>query len=627
MAIMKKTAEKLGRAVLLGVLVVGLLLMSAWIGRSAATPAATQQAELVLMNGKIITVDSKDTIAQAVAVREGNIVRVGKNEDVKALIGQQTKVLDLKGKTVTPGLIDTHNHIAAGIVQLPKYFLDLMPGKVQSISDIVKLVAKKAEETPKGEWIQGNGWWIPALKEKRWPTRHDLDPVSPNHPVYLIDMSGWYGCVNSYALKVSGITEKTPDPPGGVLDRDATGNLTGVLLNHAAMWLIKRPAWTIEQFEEAIKYGIQLFLAEGVTSIYDNNIANELALEAYQRLDSRGELRARMNLYWLCTTETGARRSLAFIKPFEGTMAKFKGWKLQTDGAGATALTYEPYEGMKTHTVAAVAPGELKRMVSMLHRSGLQLSIHVVGDKALDVTLDAYEAALKENPRPDHRHRLEHITVSPKPGALERVKSLGLVINIQPTLFWCCDMLFRMIGSERSQMSTPAKTVMDMGIPVALGSDYPCTPDTRPQRTLWVALTRQTMYGTVIGPQERVTMREALWLHTTGSAYAAHEENVKGSIEEGKLGDMVVWSHDMYSMPTNQLLDLKAEITIVGGRIVYEREEPLTTSGATPTTRITFEVTTWLIIIVAVGVPVAAALLWLQRRAGASPRLGKSEND
>jgi len=207
----------------------------------------------------------------------------------------------------------------------------------------------------------------------------------------------------------------------------------------------------------------------------------------------------------------------------------------------------------------------------MLHKSGLQICIHVGGDKALDTALDAIEAALKENPRPDHRHRLEHVVVSPKPGSLERIKKLGVVISVQPSfIYHSGDIWYRLFGEERLQMSVPVKTAVDMGIPVAFGADYPCTVDTRPQMTLWSAVVRQTSSGRVVGGQESVDIQQALRLHTMGSAYAAHEENVKGSIEVGKHADLVVWSDDMFSVPTDKIRDLRAELTIVGGQVIHQ---------------------------------------------------------
>ena len=530
-------------------------------------------ADLVLINGKVITVDPQDSIVEAVAISEGKIIRVGTDSEVQVLIDQNTEVVDLKGKTVTPGLIDSHCHIGGGYPE--KYHLDLRPGKAESIADIVRLVAKKVEETPKGEWVLGFGWFPAYWSESRLPNRFDLDPVSPDNPVFLTDMSGWYGWVNSYALKLSGVDENTPNPLGGIIDRDKTSNMpTGLLVNHSAMWLVKKPPPSKEQMEEGIVYASNLFLAEGVTGIQDNWVKGKDLLGAYQTLNDRGEPPTPTDIYYHINSEAEAETALTALpsvkQGFGGTVS-LKGWKLQVDGGAATAFTYEPHNGY-AYSVPSLNPDTLKKIVSMLHKSGLQICVHVIGDRALDATLDAIEAALNENPRPDHRHRLEHVVVSPSKAALERIKKLGVVISTQPLfMYFSGDTWYRLFGEDRLQMSLPVKTASDMGIPVALGSDYPCSPDTRPQLTLWSAVMRQTMTGRVIGPQERVDIRQALRLHTMGSAYAAHEENVRGSIEVGKRGDLVVWSEDMYTIPTDKIRDLKVELAIVAGKIVYRR--------------------------------------------------------
>lgn len=530
-------------------------------------------ADLVLINGKVITVDPQESIVEAVAISEGKIIRVGTDNEVQVLIDQNTEVVDLKGKTVTPGLIDSHCHIGGGYPE--KYHLDLRPGKVGSIADIVRLVAKKAEETPKGEWILGFGWFPAYWSDSRYPNRFDLDPVTPDNPVFLTDMSGWYGWVNSYALKLSGVDENTPNPLGGIIDKDKTTNMpTGLLINHSAMWLVKKPIPSKEQLEEGIEYASNLFLAEGVTGIQDNWVKGKDLLGAYQTLNGRGEPPTPTNVYYHINSEAEAEAALAALpsvkQGFGGTVS-LKGWKLQVDGGAATAFTYEPHNGY-ANTVASLNPDTLKKIVSMLHKSGLQICIHVIGDRALDAALDAIEAALNENPRPDHRHRLEHVVVSPSKAALERIKKLGVVISTQPLfIYFSGDTWYRLFGEDRLQMSLPVKTAVDMGIPVALGSDYPCSPDTRPQLTLWSTLMRETMTGRVIGSQERVDIRQALRLHTMGSAYAAHEEDLKGSIEVGKRGDLVVWSDDLYAIPTDKIRDLKVEIAIVAGKVVYKR--------------------------------------------------------
>ena len=542
---------------------------------SVTSATGGQAAQLVAFNGKIITVDPNDSIAEAFAVDAGKITKVGTNEEIKASIGDSTQVIDLKGRTVTPGLIDSHCHIGGGYPEL--YYLDLRPGKVNSITDIVELVGKKVKETPKGEWVLGFGWNPAYWSDKRMPSRLDLDPVSPDNPVFLADMSGWYGWVNSFALNLSGVDENTPNPLGGIIDKDKTSNMpTGLLINHSAMWLVKKPVPSQEQMEEGILYASNLFAAEGATRIQDNWVRGKDLLTAYQTLNGRGEPPSPTDIYYLVNSEDEAETGLAAIASVQkkfGNRVSLKGWKLQVDGGAATAFTYEPHNGY-AYSVPSVYPETLKKIVSMLHKSGLQICIHVIGDKALDSALDAIEAALNENPRPDHRHRLEHVVVSPSKESLERIKRLGVVISTQPQfIYYSGDTWYRLFGEERVQLSAPVKTPMDMGIPVALGSDYPCSPDTRPQMTLWSTVMRQTITGRVLGPEERVDIRQALRLHTMGSAYASHEEGMRGSIEAGKSADFVVWSDDLYSMSTDKIRELKAELTIIEGQVIHKSSD------------------------------------------------------
>jgi predicted amidohydrolase YtcJ len=225
---------------------------------------------------------------------------------------------------------------------------------------------------------------------------------------------------------------------------------------------------------------------------------------------------------------------------------------------------------------------EFKKVVEMLHASGLQLSIHVIGDKAFDTTLDVLESVLKENPRADHRYRIEHVLISPGRESLERAKALGIVLCLQPSFVYNGgDQAVNLYGSERSNHMVPTRTALDVGIPIGFGSDYPTTIDTSPQRTIWDAVTRKTYGGAVVGSEESITVQEALRLHTIGAAYLAHQEKTRGSIEEGKLADMVVWSHDLYSIPVDELLEMRAETTIVGGKIVYKAPAAVATSGTT----------------------------------------------
>jgi predicted amidohydrolase YtcJ len=571
---------------LLVVLVVGLLLVgeSTW---GAGTVAATPEADLVLLHGKVITVDSKDTIAQAVAVKDGKIVGVGRNEDVRAFIGSQTNVLDLKGRTVTPGLVDSHIHVMYYGRQFWEGYLNIRFPNVRSKADLLRLVAERAKVTPEGEWISGNQGFLLSLKET--PDRWELDSVSRSNPVYLRHASGQYAVANSYALRLAGINRNTPNPYGGVIERDPTsGEPTGILFHYPAENLVGKIAIgygqrTNMELMDDVRRGQDLSLAAGYTSGQDVIVAAPRHVWIYRKMSEDNALKMRLYLMEYIESEEAASSLLATVRPLKTEMLTFGGWKLAVDGgpAAGTSLMYDTSLPAASRSYLYHDQETLNRIVSMLHKAGFQVAFHVGGDRAIDMALNAIEAALKETPRENHRHRLEHV-IFPSREALERIKKLGVVVSTQPQWISFHADGYRASTDEKTmQRFMPIQTMLDMGIHLAFGCDVPATIMLEPKWAFLGAVTRRTESGYTPAPEERISMKDALRIHTMGSAYASFEEKIKGSIEEGKVADMVVWSHDLYAMPTSQLKNLEAEITIVGGRIVYQKEKTETTTVAT----------------------------------------------
>lgn len=538
----------------------------------------TGSAELALINGHVITVDARGTIAQAVAVQSGRIVAVGSNQDIEELIGPQARVLDLTGQTVTPGLIDAHNHFQdLGIVQW--LTVNLRPPEVSSIADIQQRIAERVAQTPAGTWIIGHGFY--ALDEGRWPNRHDLDSISPNNPVFVMHGSGQFGAANSRALQEAEITRSTGNPPGGVIQKDDQGEPTGVMLMYPAEVKILEsfPRYSVEEMERCVRLTEDQFLAHGITSVHDVMVSAPVnpptqALQVYQGLAERGELRIRVNMMPYLSNMDQLEKALKTYPSLEVGRLKLEGWKISVDGGvlGRSCLTYEPFAEGSTG-IALHSEKELNDMVRLCHEAGCQISMHVVGDKAIDWGLNAIEKALERAPRENHRHRLEHVAL-PTEEALERIRKLGVVVSSQPTyLFYGpADLFVEWWGMDRAAKANPVQTWRKMGIPVAFGADPPANHEWQPQLTLWAAVTRQSQGGAVVGPEEAVTIQEALSMHTMGSAYAAFEENVKGSIEPGKLADLVVWEEDLYSVPAEHLKELKVQATIIDGQVVYQAE-------------------------------------------------------
>jgi len=270
-------------------------------------------------------------------------------------------------------------------------------------------------------------------------------------------------------------------------------------------------------------------------------------------------------------SEEQAKQYAQMIKPFKNEMLTFGGWKLALDGGSAagTTLMYNKNLRASQHSYLYHTPETLSRIVKVLHKTGLQVSFHVVGDQAIDMALDAIEAALKESPRENHRHRLEHV-LFPTTKALERTRKLGIVLSLQPQwISWFGEGIKKATDEETMERFVPLKTIQKMGIHTAFGCDVPASITHDPKWAFWGAVSRRSKTGYVPSPEERISMKEALRIHTMGSAYASFEEDKKGSLEEGKLADIVVWSHDLYSMNPRDLKDLKAEMTMVGGKIVY----------------------------------------------------------
>ncbi|MBI4517793.1 MAG: amidohydrolase family protein [Deltaproteobacteria bacterium] len=525
----------------------------------------SEEADLVLLNGKIITVDATDSIAQAVAVKDGLISKVGSNLQVRALAGRGTKLMFLNGKTVTPGLIDAHNHLAV-YGQVEHDFVNLRP-PVDSIAEIVALIAERVGQVQPGEWVIGDGFF--TLTDGRVPTRWDIDPVSPNNPVFLNSIGGHFATANSQALAIAGIDADTPNPVGGIIEKHPeTGQPTGRLWNHPAMDLVRAyfPPLTVEGLVAAIKFAQDRFVAEGITTFEDVNTRGLVRLQAYEQAEDELKLRG----YLLFTIERAQDAAIAIQQThvFARPMLAYGGSKFLLDGQAPTSYTYEPHPG-PSYDLPTWDPDTLKAVVKRLHQAGHQIAFHVMGDRAIDLALDAIEEALIETPRADHRHRLEHAAI-PTAAAIERIKRLGVVVSTQPhVLYESGESLVSTWGPERAERLMPLRSFLDQGIGLALGSDFPTVPELSPQLTLWAAVTRQIKSGAVLTPNERITIREALRAHTMGSAYAAFEDNLKGSIEEGKFADFDVWSGDLYSVAADQIRNLKTVATIIGGKIVY----------------------------------------------------------
>ena len=547
-------------------------------------------ADLVLINGKVITLDSRSSIHQAVATKGQRVVAVGTNEEVRALAGKDTRILNLRGGTVLPGINDSHIHAALYGGTRPPLALDLRLPKGKSIEEIVKLVGEEVRKAKHGEWIKGIGWQGSQLREClndkiRLPTRWDLDPVSPNNPVYLIDFSVHGLWVNTKALELAGITKDTMLVSGGRIEKDpATGEPTGMLWEFPAQGLVMRavPPWSRAQKREAILSAMRELNSLGITSItegalgpggtgYAGGLIDSECISIYNDLYNEGKLTVRVNIMFLFGDRGACSyRDFQELMPRMGIHSGFgnewlriAGVKIFADGVPMTARTAwmsQEYPGGGKGSLTF--PGdteearcdEMMKIIAYAHHHGFQVGIHAVGDRATEESINGLVKAIQAEPKRLRHYIIHGAFVSESYIKLMAAYEIGF--NKQPALG---------AGSSPSagpvaQTGTGAqnlRSLIDAGIRIASGSDAPVT---YPNWKLGVemAVTRQGL-----------TREEAIRIYTTGGAWQDHMENVKGSIEAGKLADLCILDQDILTLDAPRIRDITTVATISGGKIVY----------------------------------------------------------
>lgn len=539
--------------------------------------ASIDKADLVLKNGKIVTLNQHDDIVEAVAVRDGIIKAVGPARDLEAFIDKGSTVIDLDGKTVTPGFVESHCHPSMAGLNLC-FEVDMK--QAASIDDIIVLLQQKVAQLPKGNWVKGFGYNDQRLKEKRHPTRQDLDRATIDHPIFLGRTDGHLAVANSAALSLAGISQDTADPDGGRLDRDPqTGEPTGVL-RELAQTMVKTliPPYTVADFKEGILAACQQLSSWGITSFHDAAVGRE-AMIAYQELlaENRLPLRVGMMIPGIPLLEfpgyLDELKTLGIQAGFGNERLRIYGTKFMCDGSmsGWTAALYEPYANEPDELGITVVPeDELKAGIVEAHKAGLRPVTHAIGDRAIDIVLDAIELALKERPDPDHRMSVEHCSL-PTEQAIERMKHLGVLPSSSVGFIYELGPAHLLgLGPERIKGYFPHKTYLEKGIISVGNSDWFVTSGNIAQQ-IYGVVTRTSYTGEVVGANQAIPVNEALRLYTINGAYASFEENIKGSIEPGKLADMAILDRDILSIPSEEIKGMQVEMTIVGGDIVFQR--------------------------------------------------------
>ncbi len=534
------------------------------------------EADLVLTNGKFWTVDPARPRAEAIAVIGDRIVGVGSAQEMRAWVGPKTRVLDLRGRFALPGFIDNHTHFMSGGFQL--LGVDLKPAKTPQ--EFAEILRQHVAKLPKGEWVTGGDWDHEAWPSAELPRREWIDSLTAETPIFVSRYDGHMALANSLALRLAGITRETKDPPGGTIIRDAkTGEPTGVLKD-AAMGLVSRviPRPSDEQRLRAARAALAEARRVGLTGIQDMSSYEDLSL--YQKLYEAGELTAR----FYCRTPLPLWKDVARLglrHNFGSEFLKIGSLKGFMDGSlgSTTAVFFEPYLDAPNTTglynEMAIPLQKMEKMILEADRAGLQLSIHAIGDRAISELLDMFEKAVAENGPRDRRFRVEHAQhVHPKDFA--RFARLKAIASVQP--YHAIDdgrWAEKRIGPERAKTTYAFKTFLDRGVPLCFGSDWTVAP-LSPLWGIYASVTRTTLDGKRPGgwvPEQKITVAQAIHAYTMGSAYAAFEENVKGSLTPGKLADVVVLSADPFAIPPEKLKDVEVEMTILGGKTVYEKKQ------------------------------------------------------
>ena len=541
-------------------------------------------ADIVLTNAEVVTFDEKDARGEAVAIKGDLILGVGKNREIiSEFAGPDSKIIDLHGRLLTPGLIDSHIHVASA-GPYDKFALRFNYPVIQSIADIVVALKQRITESSENEWVKGVGWDEARLREKRYITRWDLDPVSSNNPVVLTHTSGHFAVVNSVALKIAGINRDTPQPNGGTIEKDEiTGEPTGIL-KELAVNLVKVPLWTERQLEEGIKYLSEQLVKVGITSIKDGCYLEGFqgdVVSAYSSLANRGELKVRAYLLGraMSIEDLDVMKGLSSYQV--GDRFKLGGIKIFMDGSlmGRTAWCYDEFlnpekeggvdQGNRGYPLIAVE--EFSKIVREARKRGYQVCTHAIGDRAIDAVLDEYE---KNSDKPENYCYTVIHSMLATTDAIKRMKRLGVCVETQSSFLYFLSAAYaRSIASSKMLRLTPLRSLLDEGVIVGNGSDYFVAPFA-PAYGIWAACSRESIAGDEIsgylGKGQCISVHEALRTYTAMAAKCLRLSEKIGSIEKGKLADLVVWADNLYQVPIERIKEAKVALTVVGGKVVYD---------------------------------------------------------
>jgi predicted amidohydrolase YtcJ len=562
-------------------------------------------ADLAIVNARVVTVDNRFSIAQAISIKSGTILSVGSDREIRRNIGPSTTILDLKQNTVIPGINDSHMHGAYLGATRPPVSIDLGSPEIRSIRDITAVLKKNILSKDRGEWIRGFGWNQSDLEEcrqdqTRLPRKYDLDAVSPHHPVVMIEFSGHTLLANSKAMELAGVTRKTPDPGGGRIERDPhTGEPTGIFFEGPAQELISSvvPDFTKNELKRGIVSAIKKLNSYGITSFTDaalgpggnhyfGGVMGEKCIEIYAELLAEGKLNVRTNILLLmgdrkASSADAVRQTLkSFTPPNIGDENRLRiaGAKIFADGLvrSKTAFMHNEYKDGGHGLLVLPCENEkeqleqLKRIIQIYHAAGLQIGVHVLGDRGVEETVDCFIAAMQKTPHKHLRHYIIHGFLM-NDRSIKKMAQHHIGLSVQPEIkSISAALLPSLVEKEIAERAMPIRTCLNAGIPVTGSSDAPITePDWR--KGVQSAVLRKSRHTRhVSGPRERISVADAIRLYTTNGAWQDHMETRKGSIEAGKLADFCILGDDILRVSPDNIPDIPILMTIVGGEVVFD---------------------------------------------------------
>lgn len=531
----------------------------------------------LFINGEVITGNEDGKVEEAVAVKENIIIDVGSNEHILKLQNESTEIIDLKNKTLLPGLIDSHLHISMyGANQL--FTIPCKDYEINTIEDLLYEITEKVKETPLGNWVRVSGFNETNIEEQRFPTKEELDNITRNHPIIVMRTCGHISVVNSKALEIGSIDKDTPDPSGGEIGRDSKGNPNGMLYENAHMNMFSIASYTEEELSEAHKFASEKFAEKGITSIHDATGFGMYNIRALQKDSKEGIIKQRVYAMIGALNEAESivkhMTNSGIVTGLGDKKFKIGPVKLFLDGSssGPTVWTRKPYtSNSEDYGIHYFTQDEVDELFLPAHEKGWQITAHAQGDAAIDMMLNTIENAHRLYPRSNTRHRIEHAGIA-SPDLRKRMKELNVVPIPNPAfLYEYGDGYVKNYG-ERAYDMYPMGSYYNENILAAIASDCPVT-DYNPMRSIHASVTRKSSSGQIVDQDKTVSLLQAIRMHTYNGAYASFEEDIKGSIEPGKLADLVLLNESILSIDIDSLPHVEVDWTMIDGEIIYRNSE------------------------------------------------------